>query len=719
MLIYSILLNEKRNLKFLGKSDENIEMIGTQITEFKKHGITTDFFKKQIDIMQNKYLKCKMEDMFLIYEKFQEKLQSNFIDENDLLTILAENVDKTDFFNDCYIYIDEFVGFTKQEYEIIRKLLNLAKCVNITVCSDSLVLDKNPEVDIFYSNKQTALNLIGLAQDEKIEILNPIFIENKQTRFKSKELLHLEQNLYSVKQLKYNENVNDISLFLANNQYSEIEYVACEIVKLVKEKNYRYNDISIIAKNLDTYSNLCKVIFSEYDIPVFIDEKKDLSDNILVRYILSILEIFAKNWSHESVFNYLKTEFSGVDRSEVYELENYCLKWGIKQSKWINSDWDFHDVNENNKDKIERIRLLRKRIVDPLITLKKEIEQSKNAFEMTGILYKFLIINKIDEQLENKIKMKLENGENEVASEYKTSFKVLLDVLDEIVLVFGNEKLSFEKYMQILKIGLGNSGLGKIPASCDEVIMGDVDRSRSHKVKAIFIIGLNDGVFPSINRNEGFFNDNDRGALKEQGMELAKGTLENLYEENFNIYKAFTTAEEKLYLSYASSDLEGKSLRPSMMITKIKKIFLNIIEKSDIVENNINIISNEKIAFEKLIIELRRYIDGEEIENIWYILFVYFNNNEKWKYKLQASLKGMYFSNLPGNISEESIQKLYGDILKTSISKLEKYRSCPFSYYLKYGLKLSEKESAKVKMVDTGSFMHEVIDSFFEYLKRK
>ena len=530
-------------------------------------------------------------------------------------------------------------GFTKQEYDIIRKLLKITKKVNVTVCTDSLILDKNPEIDIFYSNKQTAEKLMNIANEEDVKIEKSVFLDNKKARFKSEELLHIEQNLYSIKQRKYEELPKNLSIFLANNQYSEVEYVASKIVELVKEKKYRYKDISIITKNLDTYSNLCKAIFDEYDIPVFIDQKKDLSDNILVQYILAVLDIFSKNWSHEAVFNYIKTGFLQMEQEDIYELENFCMKWGIKQTKWYKGEWNFKEDSKNDEDRLEKMKNLRKLIVEPLLNFKTEVDRSRDVTTITKCLYDFLIKNKIDEKLENKIKVKIEEGNNEAAAEYKTSYKILMDVLDEIVLVFGNDKITFDKYMQILKIGLGNSGLGKIPASCDQVIVGDVDRSRSHKVKAIFIIGLNDGMFPSINRNEGYFNDKDREYLKTNGIELAKGTLDRFYEDNFNIYKAFTTSEEKLFLSYSSSDSEGKSLRPSIIIAKIKKIFSNIKEESDILEKKFYIV-NEKVTFDELLVNLRNLKDGIEIEEYWYDIFSYFYQNEKWKYKLENSLKG-------------------------------------------------------------------------------
>ncbi|HJJ06795.1 MAG TPA: exodeoxyribonuclease V subunit gamma [Clostridiaceae bacterium] len=587
-------------------------------------------------------------------------------------------------------------GFTKQEYDIIRKLLKITKKVNVTVCTDSLILDKNPEIDIFYSNKQTAEKLMNIANEEDVKIEKSVFLDNKKARFKSEELLHIEQNLYSIKQRKYEELPKNLSIFLANNQYSEVEYVASKIVELVKEKKYRYKDISIITKNLDTYSNLCKAIFDEYDIPVFIDQKKDLSDNILVQYILAVLDIFSKNWSHEAVFNYIKTGFLQMEQEDIYELENFCMKWGIKQTKWYKGEWNFKEDSKNDEDRLEKMKNLRKLIVDPLLNFKIEVDRSRDVTTITKCLYDFLIKNKIDEKLENKIKVKIEEGNNEAAAEYKTSYKILMDVLDEIVLVFGNDKITFDKYMQILKIGLGNSGLGKIPASCDQVIVGDVDRSRSHKVKAIFIIGLNDGMFPSINRNEGYFNDKDREYLKTNGIELAKGTLDRLYEDNFNIYKAFTTSEEKLFLSYSSSDSEGKSLRPSIIIAKIKKIFSNIKEESDILEKKFYIV-NEKVTFDELLVNLRNLKDGIEIEEYWYDIFSYFYQNEKWKYKLENSLKGIYFTNKTSNISEEAINKLYGNVLRTSISRLEQYRACPFSYYLKYRIKIIRKKHIKNK----------------------
>ena len=273
--------------------------------------------------------------------------------------------------------------------------------------------------------------------------------------------------------------------------------------------------------------------------------------------------------------------------------------------------------------------------------------------------------------------------------------------------------MTFDKYKEILKVGLINKELGKIPQVIDQVIIGDVDRTKSHKVKAVFLIGVNDGIFPSVNKNEGFLNDRDREILKQNDLEIAKGTIDNLYEEQFNIYKALTTAEEKLYISYTSANKEGVTLRPSVLISKIKKIFPKIKEENNIIEEKFEI-GNINATFQELLKNIRKLKNNEKIDDVWIDIYNWFNKNEYWKNKLENSLKGLEYTNIAEKINEENIKKLYGNTLRTSISKLEQYKKCPFSFHLKYGLKIKENEEYQIKPIDTGTFMHDVVDTFFE-----
>lgn len=709
MLIYSILNNNKKELKLIGKNDENVDMLDTAITEFKKHGISIEQLKQEIDKQEDIYLKNKLTDLSLVYEEFENQLSGKYIDETDLLTILAENIENTDMFNNQYIYIDEFTGFTKQEYQIIEKLILVANQVTVTICIDELNIPKNPNTDIFYSNENTVNKLFEIAQNcgTKVE---EIKLENKY-RFKSNELKHLEENLYENRPHKYTNSVENIKLFLAKNQYSEIEEVAKNILKLVRDNGYRYKDISIITKNISNYSSLAKAIFDKYDIPIFIDENRDLNQNIIIQYILSVLEIFTKNWSYESVFNYIKTGFSNIEEDEIFKLEKYCLKWGIKQNKW-KKEFTYGKYEEKDKTEIERLERIRKDIVNPLMKLKSDIDNDKTAEGISKSIYKFLVEENIAEKINKKIEELEKVGQVDLVKEYQSSLQTILDILDEIVLVFSDDKMTIDKYAQILKVGFKNSNLTKIPGTQDQVIMGDVDRSRSHKVKAIFIIGLNDGEFPSVHKDEGFLNDLDRETLKQDGIELAKETIENLYEDNFNIYKAFSTAEEKLYLLYSSSDVQGKALRPSMLINKIKKIYPMLQEESDVIETKAEVL-NKKTTYDELIIQLSKLKEQDEIDKVWYYVYDYYKKDTEWNTKLEQNLKGLNYTNIPEKIEQTNIDKLYGNTLVTSISKLERYRSCPFSYYLQYGLKIKPEEELKIQTLNTGTFIHEIIDEFF------
>ncbi len=712
MLVSHLLQKQKKNLTFLSRSEENVELVIEQIKELKKHMVTNSMLQNIKNETQNPYLKAKLEDISVLYDAYGETIKSAYIDEEDVLTILANKLEESNMFQDTIIYIDEFSGFTKQEYEIIRKLLRKAKEVNITICTNTLE-EANDLNDIFYTNKQTASKLIKIAKEEQVEI-SPPEPRKEQKRFQNEELYILEKNMSGLETVKYEKETTNIELFLAQNLFSEIEQVAKTILHLVKEENYRYRDISVITKNMEQYAGLITAIFARFHIPVFVDQKKDFSNNILVKYLLSVVEIFAKNWSYETVFHYLKTGFSPFTKEELFELENYCISYGIKGNKWYKQEWKI----AKNGESLEKLNQMRQKVITPLLEFKNKLAKTKTARDISKALYEFLLQNEIDETLYKKAEELREDGRIELSNIYETSWDIVIGVMDELSMVLPEESLSFEEYTKLLKMGLVSSGLGTIPATIDQVMIADVERSRTHKVKAAFLIGMNDGVFPSNHKEEGFLNDQDREYLKGQGVELAKDTKEQLYEENFNIYKAFTIPEEKLLISYASSDNEGKTLRPSVLISKLKRIYPHMTQKSDMIEK-ISSITTKEATFYELLSNIRDFEDGKEIDEMWFSLYWFYREDSEYKKRLEEAMKGIVYQNKPPHISKQNIQDLYGNTLKTSISRLEQYKRCAFSFYLKYGLGLKENSLFEVKSIDTGNFMHEVIDEFFSQVFRK
>lgn len=698
MLIYDLLTRNKNSLKFLGKSEKNIDIVDRMFTELKKHQIKIDDLKNAE--ISDEYTKLKLEDISILYEVYDNKLKNNWIDENDILNLLEEHIEETSLFNNAYIYIDEFLGFTKQEYKIFEKLICCCKEITVAIPLDNLEENTSKEKDIFYFNKKYANRLIEIAQEKGAKIQEYQLLDT--VRFKNDELKFLEANFDKYKS-EYEKEIENIHLFLANNPYSEIEYLGQTIHRLVKECGYKYNEIGIIAEDVDKYSEDVKSIFQKYKIPIFIDEKKELNQNILIKFIIAMLEIFSKNWSYEAVFNYLKIGLLDIANEDIFELENYCIKWGIKGNKW-NKEFSYEPIN-NKQEKLEN---LRKKIVMPILEFKEQVRKERTVSEMTKGLYQFLIDNNIPEILDRKLK---EYNKIEISDEYNTSYQLLLNVLDEMCLIFSEDKIGFEKYKELLQVGLNSCELGKIPATQDQVILGDTERTRSHGLKVVFMIGANDGCFPKVNSSEGYLNDLDRENLKEAGIELAKTSVECLFEEQFNIYRTLTTPEEALYISYCSSDKEGKSIRPSILIKKLKRIFKNLIEDSDIISKKY-VFSNFEATFEEALEVYKDYLEGKEIEPKWINALCYFYQKDKERF--DRSISGMGYSNISEQISKENIESLYGNTLHTSVSRLESYRRCPFSFHLTYGLKLKEKDELKMNFLDTGSFMHEVIDIFFK-----
>lgn len=705
MIIYDILNKEKDKLNFLGKSDKNIEVISNMITELKKHNITLDILENTdiSDTLTN----LKIQDIKLIYQKYQEKLQGNYIDENDKLSLISPKILESSLFNNSVVYIDDFLGFTPQEYSVFENILKMADDVTVAISLDNLNLGEM-ENDIFYFNKVFAQKLIEIANINGIKTEEIALKENK--RAENEELRYLEKAFSTSIPMKlYEENPENIRLFLANNSYSELEYVANEILRLVKEENYKYNEIAVISNVLDTYNLEAKVIFEKYGIPIFIDDKKDLNQNLLIKYVLAVLDIFAKNWTFESVFNYIKLGMiQDVTTEELNLLENYCRKWGIKNYKWL-KPFPAEQMGED----LTRLEEIRKQIIEPLVELKDSISSKKTAEEITKKIYDFVIQNNITVILNEKLN-KINNIE--ISNEYNTSYKIFINVLDNIVSIFGSQKMTFDEYKNLIQVGFSGSSIGTIPATQDQVTLGDSKRSRNSNIKACFIVGVNDGNFPTVNKVEGFLNDNDRENLKASGIELAKTSMDSVYESNFEVYNILSVASSKLYLSYCSQDKDGKGLRPSILIKKIKILFPKIEEQSDIIKKDY-FVTNKNATFDDSIAVYREFLDGKEITDDWKTVLNYFSNYEKDRFNRVFDAEN--YTNVAETISKKNIEKLYGKRLKGSVSKLEQYRTCPFAFHLKYGLKLKEKEEFQIQALDTGTFMHEVIDTFFNELESK
>lgn len=727
MLIHKILNQVDEQLLYfnrISKEQGFTDIISETITEFKKYNITPEAIRDKLKNIADKELHDKLEDLSVIYDRFNRNIAENLIDGDDELTILAEKLMSCNIYEGAEIWIDEFTTFTPQQMEVIRGLASQCKVVNITLCMDELNKGNDSEVtDIFNVTKSTELRLLDMMRENNISYLEPINLnEEEPYRFRnSRELSHLERYFFTYPFKGYTKHINDVRLYKANNSYDEIEAVSKEIIRLVRDENYRYRDISLVCRNIDEYEKITTVIFNEYEIPYFLDKKIDILDNPMVVVILSAFDIYIRNWSYESVFKYLKSGLIGINREEIDILENYVLANGIRGFKWTGK-LNLDEESEEN----EIIKIMEK-VREPLIKFHKAIKKGKNVRAICKSLYEFLvdldIINRIESWIEDFDK----KGINDKVKEYEQVSEIVLDILNQAVEVMGQEKLSIEEFYKIINSGFASKEIGVIPVALDQVNIGDIARIKGREVKALFIVGVNDGVLPSANKEEGILSDRDRDVLKDVGIELSSTTKSKVFEEQFMVYTALTLASNYLMISYPMADFEGKSLRSSIIIPRIKKIFSKLIEESDLYnlrdrkDKYANIVSPIP-TFNKLILALRRNYEMEEVEEYWGQVYAWYKNREEFKNRSGNILEGLDYSNAAEIMSKSKMKDLYstdGGRLLFSVSRLEKYAECPFSYFVQYGLKAKDRKVYEFSAPDLGSFMHDILDEFTKRVKKE
>ncbi|EHK2280555.1 helicase-exonuclease AddAB subunit AddB [Clostridium perfringens] len=742
MLIFKVLEDLGDNMTVFKNASRQkgfIDIASKTITEFKKYNVNNEVLDLTINEIEDENLKMKMEELKDVFNEFNSRLHEGYVDEEDQLLLLNEKLDGCSLYDGAEIWIDEFSSFTPNQLSVIGKLLKRAKSVNITLSIDEVNLPKG-ESDLFVATKNTEKRLMNLIQEEGIAFNGYINLnEDIPYRFKeNKELAHIERQLYAYPFKQYRGKNNSLRLYRANNNYDEIEFVAKDILRLVREKQYRFKDISVICRDVDNYEKVVSAIFAEYEIPYYIDKKIDIASNPLIVFINSAVDIISKNWTYESMFKYLKTglikEFRGVEGAEfIDELENYVLAYGIKGKKWM-EEWVNYsssilkeeEISEENKQRLERLNDIRETIVTPLDEFNKQCKGKKTLKEFATILYEFLD-SKLDimDTIDKYVDYFKENDMAIEAKEYSEVRDIFIDVLEQAVDVLGNEVMDLNEFMKVLNIGLSQYEMGLIPVALDQVNIGDITRIKSRGTKALYIIGVNDGVLPSASKEEGILSDNDREILLEKGISLASDTRTKIFEEQFLVYTAFTIAEEYLVVTYPLADFEGKSQRPSIIVHRLKKILPNVKEESEgfkLVNDKYEKISAKIPTLNELMIAIRKNYDGADIEDYWKYVYDWYLREPKWKERIEYVKKGLEYTNLENNISKEKAKKLYEDNknkISLSVSRLERYAQCPFAYYIQYGLKAKDRKIYEFTAPDLGSFMHEILDEFTNEIKEK
>jgi ATP-dependent helicase/nuclease subunit B len=733
MLLYRAIDKHRDKLKVYARTAERKGFINTlnrMISELKRYMLTAEMLYQAAEKHKeaNPMLSDKLQDIALIYEEFEGLLHSGYIDTDDDLTMLCNKLDDSSLFDRAEFYIDEFSGFTPQEYSVIEKLMRKSAGIHVALCTDCLVdFTDIDDINVFSPTQHAAARLMDIAHNNHIHMEKPIRLDSKDSNKYNSELLHLEQNLYCYSYKSLKEETKDISIFMASNIYSEIENAARDILRLCRDENLNFSDISVVTGNLEGYQKLIQAVFSEYGIPCFIDNKRDVASHPLAQLLMNALRILTENWSYEAVFRYLKTGLTGIDKKDIDLIENYIMASGIRGSRWTKAEewryipnFDGGGPTEYQTAMLQQVNEVRQEIAMPLFNLQNKLKGKKNTEEQCSALYDYLCGIQVPQRIEQMIEQFKAEKQLNLANEYGQIWNIIMEVLDQIVEVMREETLNAEKLTEIISAGFEEYKIGLIPPALEQVVVGSIERTKSHNVKALFVIGANEGVFPSTIKDDGMLTDSDRITLAEQGIELAKDTTSRAFEQQFMVYTTLTTPSNYLRISYSIADIDGGSQRPSMVISRLHRLFPGLASYNDIElhkENQLELISTAAPTFNLLITSMRQHLEGTEINEVWKDAYSWFAQQEQWKDKCRNTLSAFNYSNNVENIRRERVHKLYGSSIYSSISRFEKYASCPFAYYVQYGLKAKERQVFEVSAPDMGSFLHKIIERFADLLQ--
>lgn len=725
MLISALAVKNKDKLKLYRTSAAYAgfaDMTADTIRELKNYALTPDKLVETAGSLPASELKSKLQDVALLFADYEAKLHENFVDAEDQLDTAIGKLRESDFLKGAEFYFDEFSDFTPKQLEMIQVLLKKGQVLITLTYDEGLDAKYN---GVFSLTRDTDSALMAMVRDAGISLEKPVFLKGPGRFRDNPELAHLEREFYNYPNNIYPGDVRTVALYRALNPFEEMEYVARDIVNRVRDGGLRYRDIAILLRDLDTYGATLQSVMKQYGIPVFIDARKEIDTNPLATFISGFFEIRRRNFQFEAVFKYLKTHLLKISQADLDALENYCLANGITGWRWKDEIWTHQVPDVKNELKatqlLNNLNEVKDLVVEPLVRAFEALEAAADVRAMAEIFYEFLVETGAMEVFLGWT-AEFKEKDSEQYREYSQIMDSLLQILDQMVEAMGQEKMSVDDFGNTLLVGLSSVKIALIPATLDQVIVGDIARVRSGGVNGIYIVGANDGVLPRIPSTAGIFTDSDRALLTEAQLNLSKDARTRAFYEQFYVYNALTIGRDFLTVTYPTADAEGKSLRPSMIIGRLKKIFPDLretISQSYLEKGSPGreTITSEREAFRELIGQMRRHHDGISVDPVWQEVYSRFQAKPEFKDRLDTVGEGLYYTNYPAELKVEHMDELYGKHLQLSVSKLESYNRCPFAYFVKYGLRAQERREFILKTPDVGNLMHDVLDRFTKRIK--
>lgn len=696
-----------------------VRKLKVMISELIMYGITPEDFEEYLNadqINSNDSLKAKIKDLSLILKLFKEVRDEKSLTSEELLPKALTYVDKTDIFNDTYIVLDGYIGFTPVQYEFIKAIANRCSDVifSVDIPSTENVFSSFEKHELFYPAKNT----IKKIQDNFSEIGINVAVEKHEdtSRVSRHEAFtHLSNNFLrdDITKLSVSDDIEDfpISIWSVLNPVKEAEFIAHEINKLVKDGKLKYRDIAVVTGDIDNLGSVLKETFLKEGIPAYIDTKDSITYNPLCIFVLSLLEVVEKSFKQETVLRHAKTSLANIDMPSLDILENYAIATGINgYKKWSE---DFTKNSYRNHENIDLVSLNKSRdeLIRPLVSFREDFKKSKTISDAIDAINKVFDECNIKEKLEALAKESYSRKEFIESSVFEQIYDVTCSILAELKSLLGDEKRpSAKELREIIKSGIEEYAIGSLPPSIDEVHIGDIKRSRRGYTKVMFIASFNDGIVPSAAAGGGILNDIDRETLEDIGAILAPSSKQTSFDEQYTIYQLISAPTQKLYISFDRLSLSNNDLNPSSYLEYIREPF-----------DNLKINYYDGYEFESIsnIYEAKNYLasnlDKTDKIHLNDKLSTIFSSLKGKEDRLLKLIYDAAFFNYQGEkLLPEITEEKYKDGFSGSVSILETMAGCSYRCFLNYFLKLRERQELEFTSFDMGNYYHKVLESTIE-----
>lgn len=738
MILRKIMEERKTGWQVFQKSIEKkgfIAQMEAMITEFKRYCISPEQLIGQVDQL-GQSLNNKLNDLHYIYDKLSTVLADQYIDGEDRLALLSKKLHQSKLLEGAEVYIDGFHRFTPQEQQVIAALLDSVQHVTFALTVDPDNLEQLTAFDLFSQTKQTYQELKALVEEKGLSFKNEIVKEENVNA----HLTHLEYYFDQRPAPKFQQKA-PLQIAQAVHPRAEVEGAAQEILRLVREEQYRYQDIAILIRETDVYHDLIETIFKDYNIPIFIDEKRTMLHHPLIELIRSAFDVVLGNWRYDAIFRLLKTglipmgnEKDKLDQDAIDTLENYVLEYGIRGRKqWVSEKpWIFQRfkgfdkaVQTDEERKMQtKINHYRSQVVSAVAPFDKMIREATTVKEKATALYTWLEHLNIGEQLEQRQINLDQAGEIEHAREQEQVWNAIIQLLDEMVELIGAQELSIQLFQQSIETGFEALKFAHVPPSMDHVVIGTIDRSRLSEVKAALLLGVNEGTWPMKPQIDGVLTEEERLHLQQQGIDLADGEKQQLVDDWFYIYLAVTVAKDYMWISYPLSDSEGKAKIPASLIKRMTALFpdnrdiLLLQDPEEMVEAD-RFVTTPNKTLSALTAQLAKYQRAYPIDSVWWSVFNWFITNETSESKTSHILESLFYENKPTTLSEDTTEQLYPKAIKASVSRLEMFHRCSYQHFAQYSLGLQERRTYKLDAPDIGQLFHEALKQITEWIQKE